>query len=319
MNKRSLPLAAAAAALAAAPPAVIELTPDNFDATLAGKRVLVEMYAPWCPYCKALEPLWDALPGELQRTPGAGCDRSLVCFCSCAVLGVRSLTACGSLRAGAPATTVARMDVDKCAALRHAARSPRWHSQPRCAAPRRHVAYAQRYGVTGFPTLILFDDGRAVGQHVGMADAPALLRYAGVRAAGGAGAAVAAPQAAVAMDLILSGAAQRERRGQQCRALCTWALPQSAFVDARRALHAHRARANGAAGGDWRAAARVDGAAGRRRCGGEPASQRDRGHRQQLLQAAVSAAAQRRAAASQRVGLCEMRRRKGVAMRRCLH
>ncbi len=106
------------------------------------------------------------------------------------------------------------------------------------------MAYAQRFGVTGFPTLILFDDGRAVGQHVGMADAPALLRYAGVRAAGGAGAAVAAPQAAVAMDLILSGAAQRERSGQQCRALCTWALPRSPLVltHAVRGTHTERAQ-----------------------------------------------------------------------------
>ncbi len=64
--------------------------------------------------------------------------------------------------------------------------------------------------MTGFPTLILFDDGRPVGQHVGMADMPALLRYAGVRS-GGAGAvatvAAAAPAAPADMELILSGAA----------------------------------------------------------------------------------------------------------------
>ncbi len=71
---RSLPLASAlvaAGACAAAPPPVIELTPDNFDATLSRKRVLALLYAPWCPYCKALDPLWSALPGELQNTPGA--------------------------------------------------------------------------------------------------------------------------------------------------------------------------------------------------------------------------------------------------------
>ena len=79
----------------------------------------------------------------------------------------------------------------------------------------RHVAYAQRFGVTGFPTLILFDDGRPVGQHVGMADMPALLRYAGVRGSGSGApggnvpvAQVAAVAAAppAALDLILSGA-----------------------------------------------------------------------------------------------------------------
>jgi thioredoxin-like negative regulator of GroEL len=72
-----------------------------------------------------------------------------------------------------------------------------------------YTAYAQRFGVSGFPTLILFDDGRPVGQHVGMADMSALLRYAGVRAppAGGADAPQAAPaQQTVGMDLILSGA-----------------------------------------------------------------------------------------------------------------
>jgi thioredoxin-like negative regulator of GroEL len=72
-----------------------------------------------------------------------------------------------------------------------------------------YTSYAQRFGVSGFPTLILFDDGRPVGQHVGMADMSALLRYAGVRAppAGGADAPQAAPaQQTVGMDLILSGA-----------------------------------------------------------------------------------------------------------------
>lgn len=64
--------------------------------------------------------------------------------------------------------------------------------------------------MTGFPTLILFDDGRPVGQHVGMADMPALLRYAGVRAQPAA-AQVAGPAAAaesVGMELILSSRAQ---------------------------------------------------------------------------------------------------------------
>ena len=72
---RSAPLVLAAltagSARAAALPGVLELTPTNFEASLAGRRVLVEMYAPWCPYCAKLEPLWAALPAELARTPGA--------------------------------------------------------------------------------------------------------------------------------------------------------------------------------------------------------------------------------------------------------
>jgi hypothetical protein len=77
------------------------------------------------------------------------------------------------------------------------------------AQRRSYTAYAQRFGVSGFPTLVLFDDGRPVGQHVGMADMAALLRYAGVRTPPGDVA--DAPQAPptlqpVAMDLILSGA-----------------------------------------------------------------------------------------------------------------
>jgi thioredoxin-like negative regulator of GroEL len=72
-SPRSAPLALAAAgsARAAALSGVLELTPQNFEASLAGRRVLVEMYAPWCPYCAKLEPLWAALPAELARTPGA--------------------------------------------------------------------------------------------------------------------------------------------------------------------------------------------------------------------------------------------------------
>lgn len=119
---RSAPLALSALASAAqAPPAVIELTPANFDATLAGRRVLVEAYAPWCPYCKALAPLWDALPGELAKTPGASPPLSPLHLSSSALLtrvaAARRLRARGLRGAGAPQTTIARMDVDKCASL----------------------------------------------------------------------------------------------------------------------------------------------------------------------------------------------------------
>lgn len=45
----------------------------------------------------------------------------------------------------------------------------------------RYTEYAQRFGVSAFPTLMLFVNGVAVGQHVGMSDAPSLLRYASTR------------------------------------------------------------------------------------------------------------------------------------------
>lgn len=90
---------------------------------------------------------------------------------------------------GAPATVVARMDVDK------------------------HTAYAQRFAVRAFPTLLLFIDGVPVGQHVGGAGAEALLRYASATpAAAGSGApesGASTSSSEPGLDLVLSARAQR--------------------------------------------------------------------------------------------------------------
>ena len=81
-RRASLFSAAAAtglAALAAPPEAradaaasleqVVELTPENFAAEVEGAgagRVFVEFYAPWCPFCQKLEPVWAGLPPKLR-------------------------------------------------------------------------------------------------------------------------------------------------------------------------------------------------------------------------------------------------------------
>jgi thiol-disulfide isomerase/thioredoxin len=48
-------------------PAVVELTPESFSGAVSG-RAFVLFYAPWCPYCRALEPDFNALPGELEKS-----------------------------------------------------------------------------------------------------------------------------------------------------------------------------------------------------------------------------------------------------------
>ena len=44
-----------------------------------------------------------------------------------------------------------------------------------------YVDYGQAYGVTGFPTLMLFQDGRPVGQKTGLIDMATAMKYAGVK------------------------------------------------------------------------------------------------------------------------------------------
>ena len=52
-------------------PAVVELTPESFTATVSS-RAFVLFYAPWCPYCRALEPDFNALPGQLEKSGVTG-------------------------------------------------------------------------------------------------------------------------------------------------------------------------------------------------------------------------------------------------------
>jgi len=111
----------------AAGDAVLELTPENFEREVVETpgAVFVEFYAPWCPYCKRLEPIWSELPSKLE--------------------------AAGSK------TRVARMNVDT------------------------YTDYASAYAVTGFPTLMLFQNGRPVGAKTGLIDMTTAMRYAGVK------------------------------------------------------------------------------------------------------------------------------------------
>ena len=127
---------------------VAELTPENFEreVTKSAGAVFVEFYAPWCPYCKRLEPIWEALPEKLEE-------------------------------AGSK-TRVARMNVDA------------------------YADYASAYAVTGFPTLMLFENGRPVGAKTGLVDMTTAMKYAGVRDEGVL--AKFAPEKK--LDKILSGA-----------------------------------------------------------------------------------------------------------------
>jgi thiol-disulfide isomerase/thioredoxin len=107
---------------------IIELTPMNFatevESPNAG-RVFVEFYAPWCPFCQKLEPVWNGLPGKLRENNVA--------------------------------TKIARMNVDT------------------------YTDYGAAYGITGFPTLMLFQDGKPIGQKTGLIDERTALKYAGVK------------------------------------------------------------------------------------------------------------------------------------------
>ena len=126
---------------------VLELTPENFEreVTKNAGAVFVEFYAPWCPYCKRLEPIWDELPSKLEE-------------------------------AGSK-TRVARMNVDT------------------------YTDYASAYAITGFPTLMLFENGRPVGAKQGLVDMATAMKYAGVKDEG----VLAKLQPEKKLDKILSG------------------------------------------------------------------------------------------------------------------
>lgn len=61
----SFPLTFSPSAVA---PAVIQLTPSNFDEVVKeeGKDVMLEFYAPWCGHCKQLKPVYAEVASEVS-------------------------------------------------------------------------------------------------------------------------------------------------------------------------------------------------------------------------------------------------------------
>ncbi len=45
----------------------VELTPSNFDSTLSSGNWLVKFYAPWCGYCRQLEPVYNEVSSQLEH------------------------------------------------------------------------------------------------------------------------------------------------------------------------------------------------------------------------------------------------------------
>ena len=103
-------------------PEVLELYPDTWEAAIGQpRRTFVEFYAPWCPYCKRLEPIWAQLATDLSKTKSD--------------------------------VQIARLNADT------------------------YVDFMPRYDVQGFPTLVLFDNGRPVSTYQGRADLEPLTKF----------------------------------------------------------------------------------------------------------------------------------------------
>jgi len=49
----------------------LELTPENYDSSVAGKTVFLKFFAPWCGHCKKLKPDWDKLMDEFADSETA--------------------------------------------------------------------------------------------------------------------------------------------------------------------------------------------------------------------------------------------------------
>jgi len=56
----------------AAAASATELTPDNFDAEVAGKTVFIKFLAPWWGHCKKMKPDWDKLMEAFADSKTAG-------------------------------------------------------------------------------------------------------------------------------------------------------------------------------------------------------------------------------------------------------
>ncbi len=44
----------------------LQLTPDNWDSSVAGKTVFIKFFAPWCGHCKKMKPSWDKLMKQYE-------------------------------------------------------------------------------------------------------------------------------------------------------------------------------------------------------------------------------------------------------------